>query len=76
MFLNLRKILIICIIFILIFFITNSFNFMDSQDIQWIVNHWVNLIIINMQGFSIFIKDIYIYILICLNKIQMNIYIL
>ncbi|KAG4093966.1 hypothetical protein H8356DRAFT_1428385 [Neocallimastix lanati (nom. inval.)] len=40
MFLNLRKILIICIIFILIFFITNSFNFMDSQDIQWIVNHW------------------------------------
>jgi len=41
MFLNLRKILIICILLIFAFFITSSFNFMGSQDIQWIVEHWV-----------------------------------
>jgi len=40
MFLNLRKILIICILLIFAFFITSSFNFMGSQDIQWIVEHW------------------------------------
>jgi len=40
MFLNLRKILIICIVFIFIFFVASSFNFMGSQDIQWIVDHW------------------------------------
>jgi len=40
MFLNLRKILIICIVLIFIFFVSSSFNFMGSQDINWIVDHW------------------------------------
>jgi len=40
MFLNLRKILIICIVFIFIFFVASTYNFMGSQDIQWIVDHW------------------------------------
>ncbi|OUM69600.1 hypothetical protein PIROE2DRAFT_2468, partial [Piromyces sp. E2] len=40
MFLNLRKILIICIILIFVFFVASSFNFMGSQDFKWVVDHW------------------------------------
>ncbi|ORX55422.1 hypothetical protein BCR36DRAFT_281556 [Piromyces finnis] len=40
MFLNLRRILIICVILIFVFFVASSFNFMGNQDIQWIVDHW------------------------------------
>jgi len=40
MFLNLRRILIICIAFIFIFFVASTYNFMGSQDVQWVVDHW------------------------------------
>lgn len=40
MFLNLRRILIICIVFIFVFFVASTYNFMGSQNVQWVVDNW------------------------------------